>query len=62
MFGDFCRKMEFQVLFLVPFLSLFSSAAAWINAHATFYGGSDAAGTMGKESLKLIGGWIQKVV
>ena len=45
------RKMAFWGLLFVSILSLGSCVHAygggWMNAHATFYGGGDASGTMG---------------
>lgn len=41
----------FSVMILVSmlfFIKFDVASAAWLRAHATFYGGSDASGTMGK--------------
>lgn len=45
--------MEFLGCTIIALLTLFKIAegtgkGSWINAHATFYGGNDASGTMGK--------------
>lgn len=51
--GKKTRKMVLLLieLLLVGFFSTFNSVhgyyGGWINAHATFYGGGDASGTMG---------------
>lgn len=44
--------MEFFALSLVSLLTMFGAVhgydSGWSDAHATFYGGGDASGTMGK--------------
>lgn len=39
------------VFFLALLRNIHGYGAGWSSAHATFYGGGDASGTMGKDSI-----------
>lgn len=48
LFGKKVWRLLLYVGLLMIMEDTRGASAAWLNAHATFYGGSDASGTMGE--------------